>query len=318
MDEGSYSSSQFSSEFINSEVWDKGKAEIAYYLLNRIDTLYQNGQLHISRHSDTFEISIVKQLYDFTHFKKSMGSGNNTAEVFSVIQRRIKGPLYSGQSASSSIHLLKKNLMPVKVSIAEYSLEGNSFNEQRFRSGTIEQVTVGDGAKKYDAQYNLDQNYYSIEQIPLLVRALDFSKQSEYSFPIVNISSGESAVTRLFFGDNKFDVTITLMGEEELVETGGIRYVNKVKVSYPNDVFPPTKVLGHMIPAEEFYFISKDQTRQIIRIRSRSGQFKSLQNEVKSSYTLDLLGSSFIDWWNMGENLYLKPFLRKGIDGKSN
>ncbi|GAB4234517.1 MAG: hypothetical protein Tsb0034_08190 [Ekhidna sp.] len=304
-----YSKELFSSHFIENKIWDNGKAEISYYLLRRIDTLYVGTDFHITEHVDTFEISIVKNQYNLKDLKKSIGDNENSVQVFSMIQRRLKGPLYTGQSKSSSVQLIRENLRPIKASILEHSLEGNSFHEIRFRDGLVEQLSIGDGMKKFDGSYPITKNYYALEEIPLIVRSLNFEKDSIFVLPFITIQFDRSLIAKALTGDFRFQVEITNLGEKMLSKADSTVLVDKIQVKYPEDVFPPTKVLGHMIPSSEIYFISKYNRRQIVRIVSTPGVFRRHKVRVKSSYSMELLGSSFMDWWNYGENSYLKHHL---------
>ena len=204
----------------------------------------------------------------------------------------------------------KTNLQPYKLTISKNSYEGNTFVEQQFlkQQSRIEQYHLGDAVTGTKTILEYDKTYYSIEQIPFLVRTLNFENKENWSLPFITYKMDVPILAKPFVGNNTFDVRFSKISDEKIILNGNVVIADVIQVDYTDDIFPPVKTIGGLIPKQEKYWISKTSERILLKVEGKAAKLKKDEIKVKSSYKLSLIDTLSIDWWNRGERLNLRSY----------
>lgn len=297
-------------EFITLPKWNLGKAEISTYRLKMDSSLSMGDSTVPKQEIDTLVISLTKHPFDTKTLHKANDMDQKTTiEAFLMVQLIGKDRLNTGSNKTTTLQFGKSNLQPYKMTLSRSSYEGSTFVEQQFhlKESRIDQFWLGDGVEGKKTSLGYERAYYPLEQIPFLIRALDFEKQPAYTLPFLTQKMEVPILVAPFVGDHVFELVFTKVGEERLYFHGMPVMADVVQVAYPDDIFPPVKTMGGLIATLETYWISKTPERLLIQVTGQTGTFKKDHIKAQGSFQLDLLDTLNIDWWNKGENFDLRP-----------
>lgn len=215
-----------------------------------------------------------------------------------------------GTNHTTTLQFDKTNLQPYKLTISKNSYEGNTYVEQQFfkNKSEIEQYYLGDGVTGTKTILDYNQNYYSIEQIPFLIRALKFEQKESLTLPFITYQMGVPILVKPFVGNNTFDVRFSKMSDEKIILNGKVVIADVIQVDYTGEIFPPVKTIGGLIPKQEKYWISKTSERIVLKVEGKAAKFKKDEIKAESGYKLSLIDTLSIDWWNWGERLNLRSY----------
>lgn len=308
-----YSTEHLQSSFLNHPKWDSGKAEISAYELKVESSLLFESETTQKTGVDTFVLSVTKHLFDTEVLRKvSEKDDASVKDVFLMVQLLRKDVFNVGTNHTTTLQFDKTNLQPFKLSISKNSYEGNTYVEHQFYKNEqeIEQYYLGDGLVGTKSILDYNQNYYSIEQIPFLVRALKFEQKKSLTLPFITYQMDLPIMVKPFVGSNTFKVQFSKMGDEIIILHGKVVLADVIQVDYTGDVFPPVKTIGGLIPKKEKYWISKTSERIVLKVEGKAAKFKKDEIKVESGYKLSLIDTLSIDWWNKGENFNFKSLFK--------
>lgn len=308
-----YPSSHFMSSFLNHSKWDNGKTEISAYELKVESSVLFENEITQKTEIDTLVLSVTKHLFDTEVLHKvSEKDGSTVKDAFLMVQLLRKDVLNVGTSHTTTLQFDRTNLQPYKLSIAKNSYEGNTYVEQQFfqKKSVIEQYYLGDGVSGNKTILDYDKPYYSIEQIPFLVRVLKLEMKESWSFQFVTYKMDVPFLAKAFVGDNIFELHFSKIAEEQIELNGNTIVAEVIQVDYEDDIFPPVKTIGGLIPKQEKYWISKDSERMILKVEGKGALFKKDSIKAESGYKLSLIDNINMDWWNKGESFNLRSYLK--------
>jgi len=306
-----YSREHLKSSFLNHPKWDSGKAEISAYELKVESSLLFENETNQKTAVDTLVLSVTKHLFDTEALRKvSEKDDASVKDVFLMVQLLRKDVFNVGTNHTTTVQFDKTNLQPYTLTISNNSYEGNTYVEQQFflKISEIEQYYLGDGVAGTKTTLNYNQNYYSIEQIPFLVRTLNFENKENWSLPFITYKMDVPLLVKPFVGNNTFDVRFSKVSDEKIILNGKVVIADVIQVDYTDNVFPPVKTIGGLIPKQEKYWISKTPERIILKVEGKAASFKKGEIKAESSYKLSLIDTLSIDWWNRGESLNLRSY----------
>jgi hypothetical protein len=308
-----YSTEHLRLSFLNHPKWDKGKAEISTYELKVESSLLFENETTQKTDVDTLVLSVTKHLFDTETLRKVSEKNNaSVKDVFLMVQLLRKDLFNVGTNHTTTLQFDKTNLQPYKLSISKNSYEGNTYVEQQFFQNVseIEQYYLGDGVSGNKTILDYDKPYYPIEQIPFLVRVLKLEMEESWSFQFVTYKMDVPFLAKPFVGDNIFELQFSKIGEEQIVLNGNTIVAEVIQVDYQDDIFPPVKTIGGLIPKQEKYWISKDSERMILKVEGKGALFKKDSIKAESGYKLSLIDNINMDWWNKGESFNLRSYLK--------
>ena len=308
-----YPTKHLESSFLNHPKWDSGKAEISVYELKVESSLLYENETTQKTEVDTLVLSVTKHPFDTEALHKVFDKNDKSVkDVFLMVQLLRKNVFNVGTNHTTTLQFDKTNLQPYKLTISNSSYEGNTFVEQQFfqNKSEIEQYFLGDAVAGIKTKLDYNQNYYAIEQIPFLVRTLKFERNESLTLPFITYKMDVPVLAKPFVGSNTFDVNFSKIDEEEVFLNGNTHFADIIQVDYPEDIFPPVKTIGGLIPKQEQYWISRTSERIVLKVEGKAAKFQKDEIKAESGYNLSLIDTLNIDWWNRGESVDLRQYLK--------
>lgn len=254
--------------YLGQDLWNDGKAEVAFYRAERDFDVHG----HPDHRSFLMGTYLVKHDFDRLRQSKALpgASGTNVVSAFKW------SAFYEFESKNSYqykyayvVNAAQANLAPLKSSFTSYDWCSNRYRELSFRlDGKAEYLMRSDDYGNADASFDAPDGAYPAELVPLLVRAMDFRGSNERSFTVL-LESGAT-----------IGVTATLEGRERVQTEQGEREGERIRVAYGGD-YP--SVLSRQGESQETYWRGLDPDRALLAMESKSYRMK-LVELVRSPY----------------------------------
>lgn len=254
--------------YLGQNLWNDGKAEVAFYRAER------DFDVHGNPDHRNFLMGTYLVKHDFDRLRQSKAradaSGTNVVSAFKW------SAFYEFESKNSYqykyayvVNAAQANLAPLKSSFTSYDWCSNQYRELSFRlDGKAKYLMRSDDYGNAEASFDAPEGAYPAELVPLLVRALDFRSSSERSFTVL-LESGATVA-----------VTATLEGRDRVRTEDGEREGERIRLAYDGD-FPA--VLSRRGEREETYWRSLEPDRALLAMESKSYRMK-LVELVRSPY----------------------------------
>jgi len=252
------------SDFLTQPLWNDGKAEIAFYKVEREFTT--NGRT--SKHEYWAATVLVK--HDFNQRfmgKHELGEMNGLptydADKVSSFQWGFfdvnPDIFWHSGFVTFFIHAAQADLRPLLETQTQISLEGNHYFALRFTpDGTVRRVWTGDALTAPDTTFAYRSHAYPVPLIPLLVRALNFSKTKRHEFWVLYPLPKASYVR----------ARAEMIGTDEVETPEGSITSEQIVVRYAERLYYPNGILRHYA-LEETYWRSVELNRQILKLETQ-------------------------------------------------
>lgn len=272
--------------FTTSQYWNDGQAEVSVFDLD-VEWQLPSGPLQ-----QKLRVLILLVKHDVearTFAKDHLPRYSGKASADEAIPAFQWQALYDvADSRRSRIFTARqRDLRPLEQSFGSISWEGNchltwhfsldekGFFQRRCFSGTPRELDL-----------HLAPNGFTALQVPLLIRALDFSQTKSLEIAIL---AGE---------DQDLTAQATFLGQETLDVAGRKRETEKIEIRYSHTLENPGALLSAVTPVETYWRGVEDH-RPLLRLEGRGSE--SLKYEM-------VLAESFrAAWWEED----IRPRLRK-------
>lgn len=254
--------------YLGQELWNDGNAEVAFYHVER------DFDVHGKPDPRSFLMGTYLVKHDFDRNRESKArSGASRANAVSAFKW---SAFYEFESSNSYqykyayvVNATQADLAPLKSSFTSYDWCSNQYREVSFHpDGGAEYWMRSDDYGNAHASFHAPEGAYPAELVPLLVRALDFRKESERHFSIL-LETGATV-----------GVTATLEGKDRVETEDGDREAERIRLAYDGDF---SSILSRRGEREETYWRGLDPDRALLALESKSYRMK-LVELVRSPY----------------------------------
>lgn len=274
--------------FLMQPIWDDGKAEIALYDIESTSDAGAGPTVTRRRAA----MVLVKHDYNLRYMGKheSVKMNRLTQDDADVISSFMWGffdvePDYFDHSGfvTSFLHAAQRDLRPLKQTQTQVSLEGNSYRALVYlESGAVRREQTGDTFTAPLVTLPGRAGAYPILQVPLLVRALDFSATDTRHFTVL-YPDPELTVVR---------VEAERLGVEAIETPFGKIQAERIEVRFEDPPLYPATLLGFHAPVET-YWRGTAAHRPLVRIEGKGLHVAG----AAISYTITLAEETRSTWW---------------------
>lgn len=253
-------------DYLQSARWNDGKAEVAFYRVERDIDHYGNA----SPQSFLMGTYLVKHDFDRARQAKARVGAEHAVSAFKW------AAFYEFESDDSYqfkhsyvVNAAQADLAPLKASFTSFDWCSNQYRELAFTlDGRVERRMRSDDYGNVFDTFEADERSYPVALVPVLVRALDFSQSDRARFQLL-LEDGTTVAVEARFE------------RRDLVETGGgMREAERIRLVYASD--HPSLVSRHG-EREETYWRAPGGDRALLAIEASSYRV-TLVEQVRSAY----------------------------------
>lgn len=254
---------QIGPDHTGNAIWDDGKAEIAFYEVERAQDQY--GRTN----PQTFPVGtyLVKHNYDQATESKANRGG---IEAFKwALFYEFESGAYQ-YKRSYIINSARADLAPLKSSFNSFDWCSNLYRELAFEAdGDVRYLQRSDDYGNAEKSFRALENAYPWTTLPLVVRFLD-------------LSSGAVRFDLLLEDGSTVGVRAELAGHEDVETAAGTLEAEKIVLRY--DGRAPS-LIGEQASSEEHYFRGTDPANLLVAVRAADGRYSMvLTEELRSAY----------------------------------
>lgn len=269
-----------SSAYLTQDLWNDGRAEVAFYRVERSRDQYDRA----NEQSFVVGTYLVKHRFSRDEMSKVTDGSGDSAFKYALFYEVESGSYQ--YKRNWVVNARQSDLAPVYASFTSFDWCSNLFHDMRFMDdGEILYTQRSDDYGHQDLELDTEAGPRStavpVALIPLFVRSLDFETQNEVTFHVVDPEQG------------LISATARLDGEVTISTPGGNRATERIQVSYAEPVNSP---VGEETGATETYWRGTDPARTLVRL---SGD--------EERYTMTLVEDLRVAYWN--DNLW--PMLER-------
>jgi hypothetical protein len=248
--------------YLSAPHWDDGQAEVNFY---RVDCKSCGiGSETLPESSFILGAYLVKHDYDPVNQTKTLTDDADRVTAFKWALFYEYGSKYTYEAKFAFIvNMLKSNLRPLKRSFTSFDWCSNVYDETTVSlDGRVRRIYRSDDYGNKDGRFSYLPGAFTMEQVPFLVRALDFSGGRALEFRIMT-PEGEFIMTRASIAGRE---SVELPGE-------GARDAEKVRIRYDKLVPPGSgkrlmSPIGRFADQEEFYWRGTGPERILLKMES--------------------------------------------------
>jgi hypothetical protein len=252
--------------FLTSRFWDDGKAEIAFYQVERDVNQYGEAK------PQKFLMGTYLVKHDFDRLSQSKARPDAKDKVPSFKW----SAFYEFESDNSYqfkqawvVNAAQEDLAPLKASFTSFDWCSNQYRELLFRpDGKAEFLMRSDDYGNREETFEAPSGSYPVALVPLLVRSLDFSGAPSRSFSLL-LEDGSTV-----------KVTARLEGRESLDLPDGREEAERVRLSFDGDY---RSILSRKGEREETYWRGLGAERALLALESATYRMR-LVEIVRSPY----------------------------------
>lgn len=250
------------SAYLTSEVWNDGKAEVAFYRVRRTTDQYGRD----NPQSFTVGTYLVKHRFSpETMTKVTDGSGMSSFKY--ALFYELESGSYQFKR-NWVVNARQHDLRPLKQSFTSFDWCSNRYEEMAFSSaGPIEVRMRSDDYG--NERRTVEAHGYPPAQIPLLVRGLDLSGGAQ-TFTVVTMSG------------TTVEATAELAGTEAVDTPTGTRQAERITVTYGA---PIPSLIGEKSDPKEVYWRGTGAERVLVKWQGHSGRYTAtLAEQLRTPY----------------------------------
>ena len=253
--------------WLTGSYWDDGQAEVAFYQVERNRNQY--GQPA----DQSFPVGTYLVKHDFdpeTQAKASAGAATRLPAFKWSIFYEFESGAYQ-YKRSYVVNAAQADLAPLKSSLASFDWCSNLYREMAFRpDGTVASLVRSDDYGNRTASFAARSGAYPFTELPLLVRALNFSAARSHRFQVL-LDDGTTVGARA-----------ELAGRETLATAAGTYDTEKIAVSYEGRV---PSLVGEQAEPREHYWRDTGPGRVLVKLAAENGRYRlTLVEELRSAY----------------------------------
>lgn len=249
--------------YLTDEMWNDGEAEVAFYRVHRTRNQYGEAE------EQQFLVGtyLVKHDYDPAAEAKATPEADHVVSAFKyALFYEFESGSYE-YKRSHVVNARQADLRPLKSSFTSFDWCSNLYREQAFApGGAVDYLMRSDDYGNRRASYDYPSRSYPPALIPLLVRAMDFSRSSRREFGVL-LESGEVV-----------SATAELVAEERIDTELGER----IAVTYAGEVPSP---FAEEADASETYWRGVGERRHLLAVEGGTARYRmELVEAARSAY----------------------------------
>jgi hypothetical protein len=252
--------------YLTAKVWNDGRAEIAFYRVERSRDQYgrdRDQQFMVGTY-------LVKHRFSPTEMTKTTDGSGVSAFKYALFYE-LESESYQ-YKRNWVVNARQEDLRPYKQSFTSFDWCSNQYRELAFSpEGAIEVRMRSDDYGNRRTSIAAESQSYPPAQIPLLVRGLDASAADTLSFSVVHADSSAHVPVRA-----------VVAGPDSVSTPAGTYEARRVVVTYDRPVPSP---IGEESARTETYWVGTDSQRRLLRVEAASGRYEmTLVEHLRSPY----------------------------------
>lgn len=253
--------------YLTSSLWDDGRAEVAFYRVERTHNPYGQAE------DQSFLVGTYLVKHDFDPVRMAKAAPDAAARV-PAFKYALFYELESGSYQYKRhwvVNARQDDLAPLKHSFTTFDWCSNVYDELAFQpDGTVRHLRRSDDYGNAEHAFDARSAAFTVAQLPLLVRALDFFEGPEHAFSIV-------------LGDGTHvPAQARLDGREPVAVDADTVDAERIVVTYGR---PVPSLVGEESDTTEVYWRGTGPERRLLRLEGASGRYRMVLVElIRSPY----------------------------------
>lgn len=254
--------------YLTQPLWNDGQAEVAFYRVDRTRNQYGEDE------AQAFTAATYLVKHDFDARRQSKAVDQSGSDATPAFKYALFYELPSGTYEYKRHHVVnarQEDLAPLKSSFSSFDWCANLYREQAFLpSGSVDFLMRSDDYGNDAGSFGYDRGSYPPALVPLLVRGVDFSRDSSSTFSVL-LLDGETVAAQA-----------SLVGRDRITTPGGDRDAERIAVSYDRAVPSP---IAEESDLQETYWRGTDEARILLQVEGGTGRYRmTLVEHLRSAY----------------------------------
>ena len=252
--------------YLTADLWNDGQAEVAFYRVER--DFNQYGQP--AEQAFVVGTYLVKHNFSVGQMTKATDRvAGEPAFKYALFYEFESGSYQYKRNYVTNAR--QQDLRPFKQSFTSFDWCSNVYEEFAFHmTGAIDYRKRSDDYGNEQARYVFQPRAFPAAQIPLLVRALDFSGQDAHTFTVLHPDGTFLPVTARFAGRDSVQLAM------------GILPAERVRLTYSQRTPSP---IAERVDSTETYWRGTGAERRLLQMESGSGSYRmELVEHLRSPY----------------------------------
>jgi hypothetical protein len=252
--------------YLTADLWNDGQAEVAFYRVER--DFNQYGQP--AEQSFLVGTYLVKHNFSAGQMTKATDriAGEPTFKYALFYEFESGSYQYKRNYVTNA---RQRDLRPFKQSFTSFDWCSNLYEEFAFHmTGAIDYLKRSDDYGNEQARYVFQPRVFPAAEVPLLVRALDFSAAESHTFTVLHPDGTFLPVTARSGGRDSVELAMGTLPAE------------RVRLTYSQRTPSP---IAESVDSTETYWRGTGPARRLLRLESGSGSYRmELVEHLRSAY----------------------------------
>ena len=249
--------------YLSAGVWDDGRAEVAFYRVQREYDMYGNPE------PQTFIAGtyLVKQPFSREAMSKAVDGGGEPAFKYAIFHEVNSGSYQYKRNWVTNVR--KRDLAPMKQSLSSFDWCSNRYRELAFEAdGTVSVLHRSDDYGNDRRSFDAPDRAVPFAALPTLVRALP----DDLDAVTVNVVTPDGTV----------EAEIRGAGPDTVQVAGASAAARRVTVDYAGEVPSP---FGETAAPQETYWRGTGPERLLLKIEASDGGYRvALVEHLRTAY----------------------------------
>ena len=254
---------QTDADFLTSDVWNDGQAEVAFYRVRRDRDQYDRPN------EQTFTVGTYLVKHRFSPEEMSKGTDGSGVSAFkSALFYELESGSYQ-YKRNWVVNARQSDLRPIKQSFTSFDWCSNQYREWAFRpDGSVEYRMRSDDYGNTHRTLGGVQTAVPSALMPLLVRSLSFADQDAQSVDVLH-NDGSTV-----------PATARIEGTETVDTPAGVIEAERIRVTYEG---PVPSMIAEETQGPETYWRGTGQERRLVKVAGE-GYTMTLVEHLRTPY----------------------------------
>lgn len=250
--------------YLTQPLWNDGESEVAFYEVARTRNQYGEPE------DQNFAVGTYLVKHDFDLQRQAKAEESGVPAFKYALFYELQSGTYEFKR-HYVVNARQSDLKPLKNSFSSFDWCSNLYREQAFQpSGSVDFLMRSDDYGNQSGSFDDTDGAYPPPMIPLLVRALDLSRDSSITFSV------------LLFDGETVQAEAVLAGSDRITTPGGDVDAERITLSYSRAIPSP---IAEESDLQETYWRAKDGARTLLRIEGITGRYRmTLVEHLRSAY----------------------------------
>jgi len=249
-------------EYLTSELWNDGRAEVAFYRVERSRDTYGRA----NPQSFTVGTYVVKHRFSREEMSKVTDGSGVSAFKYAFFYEVESGSYQ--HKRNWVVNARQQSLQPLKHSFTSFDWCSNRYRELAFGPERVEMRMRSDDYGNERASFDVPPTAVPVALVPFLVRSLSFEDTQVHRFPLLH---SDGSTTR---------VAARLDGTEKISTPAGTSEAERIRLTMDA---PVPSMIAEETAGPELYWRGVGPDRRLLRV-SGEGYTMTLIEHLRTAY----------------------------------